>query len=203
MKVVSLLKRDSTRKQLPGQSIGLSRYAQLIPTSPEEGYTLLPFLLCRICSERRGGMSHTYLCKPSSVFIAIKLSTTAVFSQGDRTFDQAEHTYTCSFLTLIQCPPGLCLYCRKPQEGCLIPFPKEEQISRHSEQLQLQARGMGSGGKKQTKNPNSAEREGTLLTLRGFEGDPEESTSQQVLGSNPLPSQLHLAMLFPSPYWYK
>lgn len=168
MKVVSLVKRDSTRKQLPGQSIGLSRYAQLIPTSPEEGYAPVPFLLCRICSERRGGMSHTYLCKPSSVFIAIKLSTTAVFSQGDRTFDQAEHTYTSSFLTLIQCPPGLCLYCRKPQEGCLGPFPKEEQISRHREQLQLQARGMGLGGKKTNQKPKQCRKRRDIVNIKGI-----------------------------------
>lgn len=55
----------------------------------------------------------------------------------------------------------------------------------------------------ETQKLNSAEREGTSLSLRGFEGDPEEFTSQQVLGNNPLPPQLHLPILSPSLYWSK
>lgn len=85
-------------------------------------------------------MSHTYLCQPS-VFTVIKLSTTAVFSQGNSMSDQAGNTYTGSFLTFIQCPSDLHLHCRKPQEGHLISLPKRTAHfpHRHKEQLQLQA----------------------------------------------------------------
>lgn len=50
----------STRKELPAQSVGLSGYTQLSPAPPEEGYVPDPFPLQGICSEKRGGMSHTF-----------------------------------------------------------------------------------------------------------------------------------------------
>lgn len=81
----------STRKQLPGQSAGLSGYSQLIPTPPEEGYAPDPFLLQGICSEKGWDIPHLY--KPPPIFRGIVTHHSTAQPHGQHSGQSREHQH--------------------------------------------------------------------------------------------------------------
>lgn len=116
----------STRKQLPGQSAGLSGYSQLIPTPPEEGYAPDPFLLQGICSERRGGISHTFTNHLQSS--EGLLPTTALLSHTDSTVAEQGTPTQVHFSPLASVLLASDFIAESHKKGFSSPFPKRSRF---------------------------------------------------------------------------
>lgn len=142
--------RDSTRKQPPRQNASLPRYTQLS--------RLLSSSANSLQGAKRGGRSHTFGNHHQFSQQCVARGTAHLAKQ--RTPTQAHFSPSSNIL--------LVLHLRKPQEGCLASLPKNERISRHREQLQLQARGKGVWGEKTNPKTKQCRKGMDIVVMKGI-----------------------------------